>query len=47
MMAIDLLHDDAQKGHEVLSNYVPAITKDEYLDRQNAIFRTESFDGGG
>ena len=45
MMAIDLLHDDARMGHEVLANYVPAITKDEYLDRQNAIFRTESFDG--
>ncbi|GEM_PF-4438290 len=47
MMAADLLHDDAQQGQEVLANYVPAITKDEYLDMQNSIFRTESFDRGG
>ncbi|MBT6154857.1 MAG: amidohydrolase [Planctomycetaceae bacterium] len=46
MMAIDLLHNGANKGHEVLAKFVPAITKDEYLDRQNSIFRTESFDGG-
>ena len=45
MMAIDLLHDGAKKGHEVLANYEQAMTKDEYLDRQNSIFRKDSFDG--
>jgi len=45
MMAIDLLHDDAQEAREVLSSYVPAMTKDEYLNRQQSIFREESFDG--
>lgn len=45
MMAIDLLHDDASIAHEVVSKFVPAMTKDEYLDRQQAVFRKESFDG--
>jgi metal-dependent amidase/aminoacylase/carboxypeptidase family protein len=45
LMALDLLLDDAQKAREVLSNYVPAMTKDEYLSRQKSIFREECFDG--
>ncbi|MDA1055888.1 MAG: amidohydrolase [Planctomycetota bacterium] len=39
MMAIELARD-------VLSRFVPGMTKDEYLERQLAVFRTETFDGG-
>ena len=46
MMAIELLHNDAQLARDVLSRFVPGMTKDEYLERQLAVFRTETFDGG-
>ncbi|MDA1055929.1 MAG: amidohydrolase [Planctomycetota bacterium] len=46
MMAIELLHNDAQLARDVLSRFVPGMTKDEYLERQRAVFRTETFDGG-
>lgn len=46
MMAIELLHNDAQLARDVLSRFIPGMTKDEYLERQRAVFRTETFDGG-
>jgi len=45
MMAIELLHNDAQLARDVLSRFVPGMTKDQYLERQRAVFRTETFDG--
>jgi len=44
MMAIDLLCEDAGKARQVISNHVPAMTKKEYLDRQQSVFKTKSFD---
>ncbi|MEX1231456.1 MAG: amidohydrolase [Planctomycetaceae bacterium] len=45
MMVVDLLHGDATGARRVLSQFVPGMTKDEYLDRQRAVFRKETFDG--
>lgn len=45
MMAIDLLADDAAQAREVLAQHRPALSKQEYLDKQRAIFHTERFDG--
>ncbi len=45
MMAIDLLSDDAQRAREVLSHHRPVMSKHEYLEQQNAVFRTQHFDG--
>ena len=44
-MAIDLLCDNAACGRHVLAQYKPAMTRQEYLDRQKSIFHSESFDG--
>ena len=46
MMAIELLHNDAQLARDVVSRFVPGMTKDQYLEQQRAVFRTETFDGG-
>ena len=45
MMAVDLLHNDAAQAREILSSHEPGMTKDEYLDRQQTVFRVETFDG--
>ena len=45
MMAIDLLVNDAEIARQILSNHVPAMTKGEYLRRQQSIFRKEMVDG--
>ena len=45
MMAIDLLCDDAGGANEVLSKHEPAMTTEDYLKRQRAVFGAESFDG--
>lgn len=45
MMAIDLLCDDAAKARDVLARNEPAMTKAEYLERQQSVFRTETFEG--
>jgi hypothetical protein len=45
LMAVDLLCDGAKKARDVLSNHKAALTKDRYLRQQQAIFRTESFNG--
>ncbi len=41
MMAVDLLHDDAVLARRVQAEARPALTKDEYLVQQKAIFGTE------
>ena len=45
MMAVDLLSDDAAGARKILDGHNPAMTKGEYLQRQNSVFRTEMFDG--
>ena len=44
MMAVDLLSEDGIKAREILADHQPAITKEEYLDRQTAVFQTETYD---
>lgn len=46
MMAVDLLSDNAARAREVLGTHTAAMSKDEYLARQTAVFKTELFDGG-
>ena len=43
--AIDLLWGEAQKAKLILENYVPAMTKKDYLAFQGNLFRTERYDG--
>ncbi|MFN0168092.1 MAG: amidohydrolase [Bryobacteraceae bacterium] len=45
MMAIDLLAEDAAAAREVLRNFRPEFTKQQYLEQQQAVFKTEVFDG--
>lgn len=44
MMAVDLLADDAALGRKVQQESRPALSKQEYLEQQKAIFRTDTFD---
>ncbi|MFP6700171.1 MAG: amidohydrolase [Planctomycetaceae bacterium] len=45
MMAVDLLADDAETGRRVLEQFTPQMTRDDYLARQEGVFRTDQFDG--
>ncbi|MFP6619732.1 MAG: amidohydrolase [Pirellulaceae bacterium] len=45
MMAVDLLAGDGARAREVLDRFDPAMTKQQYLDRQQAVFKSELFDG--
>lgn len=45
MMAVDLLYDEGQKAREILDHHQPAMSKEEYLDRQQAVFHRENFNG--
>ena len=45
MMAVDLLAGDGSQAREVLDRFDPAMTKQQYLDRQHAVFKSELFDG--
>ena len=45
MMAIDLLRDDAKCARQILAENTPAMTKDEYLQQQQAVFETEVYAG--
>ncbi|MGV3720421.1 MAG: amidohydrolase, partial [Actinomycetota bacterium] len=40
-MAIDLLWQDASEAHRILETDRPRMTKQEYLDFQRGIFRTD------
>lgn len=46
MMAIDLLWDDASLARRVVQEHRPALSKEEYLRQQKAVFKTEVYDGG-
>jgi amidohydrolase len=45
MMALDLLAGEGARAPDVLERFQPAMSKQEYLDRQQAVFHTELFDG--
>lgn len=45
LMAVDLLCDNAARARQILDDHNPAMTKEEYLRRQTADFRSELFDG--
>jgi amidohydrolase len=45
MMAVDLLSEDASKARQVLNHHDAAMTKQQYLERQTSVFKTELFDG--
>ena len=47
MMAVELLADDASKAREVLAGFEPAMSKQEYLEQQQDVFRTDVYDGAG
>lgn len=44
MMAIDLLHGQAQAASHVLDGYQPAMTKDEFLKFQSDLYKTELYE---
>ena len=43
MMAIDLLVDNAAKANKTLAEFKAEMSKDAYLDRQHAVFKTEHY----
>lgn len=45
LSAVDLLYGEAERGKEIIENHTPAMTKEEYLEFQSGLFRTEVFDG--
>ena len=45
MMAIDLLGDDAARAREIKEKNRPALTREQYLEKQERIFNSEVFDG--
>ena len=45
MMAVDLLSDDAAGAKEVLADFQQAMSKEQYLDQQSGVFKTEVFEG--
>jgi hypothetical protein len=45
LMAVDLLHGNAEKAREIQARHKPIMTKEEYLSYQNRIFQKEVFDG--
>jgi metal-dependent amidase/aminoacylase/carboxypeptidase family protein len=47
MMAIDLLWGDAALARRVAGEYRPALSKEEYLRQQRAIFNTEVYPAEG
>ena len=46
MMAVDLLHGNAEIARQVVSASKPPLTKETYLQQQKEIFNHEVFDGG-
>ena len=46
LMAVDLLFGDAAQAQGILADYKPAMSRARYLEFQNALFKTERYDGG-
>ncbi|MCE2438800.1 MAG: amidohydrolase [Candidatus Latescibacteria bacterium] len=47
LLAVDLLYGEGEEATGVLRDFEPAMTKEEYLTFQRALFKTEVFDGAG
>jgi amidohydrolase len=45
LLAVDLLHGDGETATGLLRVFKPAMTKDQYLAFQRALFKTEKYDG--
>jgi metal-dependent amidase/aminoacylase/carboxypeptidase family protein len=45
LMAVDLLWEDARAAREILREWTPRMTREQYLAFQRGLARTESFDG--
>ena len=45
LLAVDLLHGNAEKANEIAARHKPIMTREEYLAYQNEIFQKEVFDG--
>jgi amidohydrolase len=45
MMVIDLLSNGAELARGILKEHQPTMTKEEYLNQQSSVFRTETIDG--
>jgi metal-dependent amidase/aminoacylase/carboxypeptidase family protein len=45
LMAVDLLHGNAEKAKKIKARHKPIMSKEEYLSYQNRIFQKEIFDG--
>jgi hypothetical protein len=45
MTAIDLLYGDAAPARQILADFRPAMTKDEYLRFARGLFKTERWRG--
>jgi amidohydrolase len=43
MMAVELLRNNADLARDVMTRFVPGMTKQQYLERQQSMFRTEVF----
>ena len=43
MMAVELLADDARQARQVLESHTPAMSKSQYLQQQQEIFRTDVY----
>jgi amidohydrolase len=45
LMAVDLLWGDAARARQIINDHPPALTRQAYLQQQQAIFHREDFDG--
>jgi hypothetical protein len=45
MTAIDLLYDDGARAREIIGEFRPAMTKDEYLSFARGLFKKERYSG--
>ena len=43
MTAVDLLHGDAAPARQILADFRPAMSKEDYLAFQRGLFRTERY----
>lgn len=46
LMAVDLLYGNAEEAKRITAAHKPEMTKKQYLEFQNNLFRTENYDGG-
>jgi hypothetical protein len=45
LTVVDLLHEKAEKGKEVVDKFKPMLTKDAYLKLLRSMYKEEKFDG--